>query len=155
MEQARLVLRTNVLGRSKIGRVYAGLSLKLNELSFPHPDWSDFVVVILSWWCQAAMRLLQGSSSSAEVRFMEGPFRAELHTTSSAAWHISLVEAGLSRKVHCSTEIEADSLIRSILETSQQVLRICKEQNWWSSDADDLESATATLRKAWMRAASR
>jgi hypothetical protein len=45
-----------------------------NEVFYPAPNWSDFGVVILTWWLRAAVDLFEGAESS-EFLFMDGPSR--------------------------------------------------------------------------------
>ena len=74
MENARLLVSRSGLGRSNAGLVYANISLKVGESIFPSVDWTDFVVVVLTWWAEAMVRLLRGELERVKVRFMEGPY---------------------------------------------------------------------------------
>lgn len=147
MQLARIVMGSDVLSRSAAGGVYGNLSLQLNGLNFPEAQWTDFVVVVLCWWCRAAFQLLQGQTESAELRFMEGPFLVELRVSTPDTWHISLVEAGLTRRIRDSAEVKANPLVQSIVEASERAIAACRRQGWSSSDIDDLGSAVATLRQ--------
>jgi hypothetical protein len=147
MEQARIEVSEESLGRSAAGLVYGKLLLHVDGISFPHTEWTDFVVVVLAWWCRAALRLLQGEHGPIEVRFMEGPFLTELRSTPTQRWHVSLVEAGLKRHVRHSANVEAESLVRSLLVASEKILEACQVRDWWTPDANDLASTVEDLRK--------
>jgi len=147
MQQARISIGKDVLGRSAAGLVYTKLSLEVNGLSFPHAEWTDFAIVVLSWWCAAALRLLEGQSGPVEVSFMDGPFLVEVRPISREIWHLALVENGLRPAVKYSASVESNPFVESILHASKLVLQICQDYSWWSSDAEALASAAAALRE--------
>ncbi|AUX33572.1 MULTISPECIES: hypothetical protein [Sorangium] len=72
MQTIALKINPKYAGRSQAGVVWAGLCLDFGDRAFPDPRWSDFVVVVLTWWLNALMILLRGNSQRQEVMFMEG-----------------------------------------------------------------------------------
>ncbi len=113
-------MTSDVLQRTAAGVVYGNLSLKVGESSFPHPDWTDFVVVVLTWWCHAVLQLLSEDRGLVEVRFMDGPFLVEIGIAELDTWHMSLVEAGLKRRVRDEAEVERGPLIHSVLDVATE-----------------------------------
>ena len=146
MEQAVLELDLAKARVSKAGLVSAGLHLCLNNLLFPHAEWTDFTVVVLDWWVIAALRLLRGEQQAVEVRFMEGPFLVTIEAQSERTWRLKLVEAGHRAAVKAEATVEARPLIRSILDASNAVLTLCRERRWWSSDAETLVYSLGQLK---------
>jgi hypothetical protein len=135
------------LTRSASGTVHGKLLLQIEEVSFPHPEWTDFVVVVLGWWCDAACRLYGGAREPIEVRFMEGPYLAELRSAPAQRWQVNLIEDGLlGRRVHHRSDVDAAPLMQSLLVASEEILEACKTRGWWSADADNLVSASRGLR---------
>ena len=49
------------------------ICLELNSYFFPERQWSDFPVVILSWWAREILRMLEGEVH-VKGNFMDGPF---------------------------------------------------------------------------------
>src|SRR6266571_3306699 len=47
--------------------------LQLGDFSFPSQSWSDFPVIILSWWLDA-LDTLPSANSATEFLFMDGPY---------------------------------------------------------------------------------
>ena len=146
MEKAILELDLARAGVSKAGLVSAGFRLRLNNLLFPHAEWTDFTVVILDWWVVAALRLLKGEQQTIEVRFMEGPFLVGIEAQSERTWKLKLIDAGHRADVKVEAIVEALPLIRSILSAADAVLTLCRERRWWSSDAEALVSSLALLK---------
>ena len=147
MTQATINLSDKRFGKSAAGLIYAELSLSVGELQFPDSKWTDFVVVVLTWWCSAFSRLLAGQMESIEVRFMEGPYLVEVGPIKQELVHLMLVEAGLKRRIHCDANVDAWVLIRSVLSAADRTLTECKNRNWWSDDADRLLAARDALRQ--------
>ncbi len=131
---------------SNAGLVSAGLRLRVDNLLFPHAEWTDFTAVVLPWWAAAALRLLRGEQQAFEVHFMEGPFLVTIEDRGERTWNLKLVETGLQTDVKAEATVEALPLIRSILSASDAVLALCRERRWWSSDADTLVRSLAQLK---------
>jgi hypothetical protein len=147
MTQATINLADGKLGRSAAGLVYGEVFLQIDELSFPHPRWSDFVVVVLTWWCRTLLRLLGGERGPIEVRFMEGPYLAELGPLEGSCLSLMLVEAGLRRRICRQADVEIGPLIESVLSAADRTLIECKNRNWWAHDEDELTEARNELRQ--------
>jgi len=147
-----MILSGEGFGRSAAGLVYAELSLHVGELQFPHPRWSDFVVVVLTWWCDALHRLLAGEHEAIKVSFMAGPYLAEIGPMEQELVHLVLVrkvhvENRVEREVCCETDVDTRALIRSVLSAADRTLVECRTRDWWSGDADKLAAARDALRQ--------
>jgi hypothetical protein len=147
MTQAMMNLSGRRFGRSAAGLVYAELSLQVGELQLPDSRWTDFVVVVLTWWREALHRLLAGEREPIEVRFMEGPYLVDIGPIDQDRVHLVLVEAQLKRKICREAEVDARALIRSVLSAADKTLAECRMRGWWSDDADKLVAASSSVRQ--------
>lgn len=145
MQKAQIQLDVRTVGRSSAGLVFAGLHLCVNGSAFPHEKWTDFVVVVLAWWAEAALRLLQGEAGPVIVRFMEGPYWVEIETAVSGSWRLRLVESGGRAHVLREVVVECAPLIDSVLEACRSSLDVTRERGWWTQDADALNVAMQRL----------
>lgn len=151
---AHIQVDTRTAGRSASGLVHAGLRLQVDGTFFPDERWTDFAVVVLSWWADAGLRLLAGDEGTALVRFMEGPFVVELEAMSAQAWQVRLIEDGQRRRVVQEAMVAATPLLDSVLEAGSQVLDLCRERGWWSPDAEALRGAILRLQRELVRSRS-
>lgn len=147
LKHAKVVLANEGFGRSAAGLVHAGLHVQIDTLQFPDPRWTDFVVVMLGWWCRALSSVLSGERPSVEVRFMEGPYLAEIGPRSAGSIHLKLIEAGLNRRLRFDAEVSMRVLIDSVISAAERVLAECRERGWWSEDADELADAMKSLER--------
>jgi hypothetical protein len=90
--------------------------------------------------------VLAGEREPVEVRFMEGPFLAEIGPRIESSVQLQLVEDGLRRQIRYSAEVPMDILLASVVAASEAVLTEARSKHWWSADADDLASALKALR---------
>lgn len=151
MKQATIHIGTDRFGQSAAGLVYGGLHIQLGERRFPDLGWTDFVVVVLSWWCRALARVLEGEGNPVEVRFMEGPYLVVIGPASGQAFHLELVEAGKSRRILCETDVLIDPLVKSVVASAELTIVECRNRDWWSNDADELVDALAALKRKGVR----
>lgn len=152
MTQATIVLAKDGLDRSAAGLVCGGLYVQAGEFQFPDLRWTDFVVVVLGWWCRALSRVLTGDRTPVEVRFMEGPYLVEIGPKSAQSIHLKLIEAGLSRRVHLEADAPMHILADSVLAAAARALAECEARGWWSDDEDELADAMVVLQQEKSRA---
>ena len=57
---------------------------------FPAAGWSDFVIVVVSWWLAALDRISQGGVET-ELHFMDGPY-----------WIVIAAQTGAKLLLRCS-----------------------------------------------------
>lgn len=148
MKHAQENVDISVAGRSSSGLVHAGVYIQIDESSFPNKTWSDFAVVINSWWCEAALRLLAGKTEYAEFRFMEGPYLAEVSPVTGPTWQIKCVEVQASGRVtHYQDSIDSGPFVQSLLDSAEAILDLCRQRNWWNDDAETLKSNASLLQE--------
>ena len=147
MTHATIELGDRKFGRSSAGLMYCEIALVVDGQSFPDAHWTDFVVVVLGWWCDALSGIASGGRDPFEVRFMEGPYLVRVCTSSPGFLRIELVEAGLERRTRRSAEVEFAPLARSVVSAAEITLNECRSRHWWSEDADTLVEALAGLRQ--------
>lgn len=151
MKDATIHVGTERLGQTAAGLVYGGLHIQLDERRFPDLGWTDFVVVVLAWWCRALARVLEGEQSPVEVRFMEGPYLVMIGPMSGQTLRLELVEAGKNRRVLCEADVLSDPLVKSVLASAESTIAECRKRDWWSKDADELVDALAVLKRKGVR----
>ena len=65
--------------------------LTLGDTAFPGAGWHDFPPVILAWWAGEVAELLRGDRRCAQLRFMEGPYFAEVRDGPRCEANVRLV----------------------------------------------------------------
>jgi hypothetical protein len=151
MKQATIHIGTDRLGKSAAGLVHGGLHIQLDEQRFPDLAWTDFVVVVLAWWCRALERILEGEGNPVEVRFMEGPYLATIGPLNGNSLRLGLVEAGLRPRVLREADVLTDPLVNSVVDAAALAVAECRKRDWWSKDADELVDSLAALKRTSLR----
>ena len=118
------------------------LYIKVGQFIFPDEGWSDFIIVILSWWIEELYNLKQSKSNKkCELLFMDGPESIECEKIDDNTLNLDFIIR--DEKVY-SCECEIDDVLESIIKTSNMVLNEVKKRNWKTRDIDNLEE---TLNK--------
>jgi hypothetical protein len=81
--ETHLVIDLGMLSVRPEGSAIGGIWLVTGFDEFPRCRWYDFVVVVLSWWSAAILRLLRNNSKVEHVPFMEGPYAVEVSKAQS------------------------------------------------------------------------
>jgi hypothetical protein len=147
MKRVFLVIEPKSLRLSPSGKALANIWLQINGLQFPMNHWNDFVVVIMSWWVLALLRLVSGVSSQEIVHFMDGPYAVEVAALPSGMLRFrALTRSSRDREVATGEE-PINPFVLGLIAQTREVLEECKRQAWWSKDAEILESSSEALKK--------
>lgn len=135
------------------GRVYGGLHLQLAEAKFPSAEWTDFVAVVLSFWCDGLAKVFAEPDQAVDVRFMEGPFLVRLGPITSSTILVSLIDNGSSSAVLDSTEVLLEPLMRNALTATRTIIDECRSRRFSSTDIEQLAASRDQLARAYGAAA--
>lgn len=122
------------LSRSARGSITGKVWCEYREDSFPEIGWYDFPVVILGWWLQALVTLIDRKERRAKMLFMDGPCEIVLSAEHSDVWSAQLIRRSSGAEVFREMEINPEVLMDSLLHASEQVLAQCAIANWLSPD---------------------
>lgn len=127
-----------------IGEIYFE---KNGYLFFPEEKWSDFVVIILSWWTEK-FRYFEYASirEFLELGFMDGPLLIRIERISKNALRIvGIKENSYNKEVLCKADTNYNVLKRSLLNVSKSVLGFVKLKNWETEETINLENKIKSL----------
>lgn len=149
-----VVTQLDSLHRSALGSITAKIHLMTSGRCFPEEGWSDFVVVILSWWVEEVVETIKGAKQVASLRFMDGPFEALILAKHQHVWTVKFVDDSKSSPlVEYEGEIEPRSIVRSLLAAASKTLEECRKRQFSSRDVDSLVSLRdelgVLLSSAW------
>jgi hypothetical protein len=125
------------------GPATAGIWLVTESGAFPAAGWNDFVVVILGWFASALLKTTRSNGVRGRVHFMDGPHAVDL-ALSSGIHHFKLISRD---RVVGSGEAALNSFANALASQSRKVLHACRSREWWSTDADTLESLVKDLER--------
>lgn len=125
--------------RSDLGTISGEFYLRVDDGFFPEERWNDLVLPLASAWLHASQNLLRGTSWQERVRFMDGPFWADLSMTKEGVVTVSLVESRLRGDlIRHSVAVDPWLLFQDAIATATQILEECRSRGWNSSDAVEL-----------------
>lgn len=140
-----LIVETETFIARQVGPVTANIWINVNGSEFPKHGWNDFVVVLLGWWATALLRLIHNVTGQETVYFMDGPYAVEIVKVASGTLQFRMLE-GPDRKREVSVgEGEVKILITDLTSQSRKILDLCRLHDWWSADAETLETKLVEL----------
>lgn len=114
---------------------------------FPEQDWSDFVVIILSWWIKSCKGIIISEiGRTYEFDFMDGSPIVFAKKISSDKAELSFYENN-SSKVLFKAECTIKQLKDSLLSTSKKVVRAIEREKWQDDDSEELKDLVNSLEK--------
>lgn len=134
------------MNQSSSGALVGQFWIELDDMPFPDTGWSDFAVVVLSWWNNSVASILQESRCKRKFEFMDGPYLFQATKNGSDLIGIELVQEGAQRNyVRGQGTISELLLAAEIAAASNALLSTCNEHKWRAKDIDDLKASTARL----------
>jgi hypothetical protein len=102
-------------------------------------NWSDFPIVVVSWWLEAVVGLVDGRKRNADVSFMDGPYMVHVFAKHRELWQAECVErrAAGTNVIH-QFDFTPDPFIRSLIPCSDDLLQECSAKGWESTDVDSV-----------------
>lgn len=114
---------------------------------FPEQDWSDFVVIILTWWIKSCKGIIiSGIGNVYDFDFMDGSPIVLAKKISIAKVELSFYENNLS-EVHFKVECTIKQLRDTLLSTSKKVVRAIDREKWQDADSEELKDLVNSLDK--------
>jgi hypothetical protein len=130
-------------GTSETGRIW----VRGGEWCFPEEGWSDFVVVVTAWLCDALCQIVSGGRDHVDVSFMDGPFLVQIHKLPGGM--IRVVGVRRSRVPEVCGEATGDlrGFACSVQIAANDVVRWCLQYSWISTDIERLQVALTNLQR--------
>ncbi|WP_437656917.1 hypothetical protein [Sorangium sp. So ce1182] len=146
-DRLSITVNTDTLSLAHNGPITGEIFIEYAETIFPEARWSDFSAVILSWWCQATIRLIEGASRE-EFLFMDGSFCFDI-SQNKGAWYVRCFD-DISPTSSPITQGSFDrrTFVESLLAAANSVVRACAERSWMSKDVASLSLSLDNLRVA-------
>lgn len=132
-------------GQTTIGLVYTGLTVCYGDVVFPGLGWDDLVTPVLCWWADVVGEMLHKRRKSGRLLFMGGPYLVEVFELSDRRWEVCFVEGRRRRQVHAKFEADAERVAEALRGAIREVLSLCDERAWRSSEVGALRDALRQL----------
>jgi hypothetical protein len=140
-----IVVETNSLSRGARGSVTGRIFLRHAHGVFPEEGWSDFPVVILTWWVTGLSECARGERSSFQGLFMDGPCSFTVTRDDRGTLELACRGSDLRSTL---VGVSARDLLESALVAARRVSSACRERGWISGDIVALRAALASTQGA-------
>ena len=67
-------------------KIFGNIFFEKSEFVFPERQWNDFVIIILNWWIDELLKLINNNAISAELFFMDGPLSIKVNHVENNYW---------------------------------------------------------------------
>lgn len=136
----RIIFDPTTLHQSKMGAVTGVVYFDFGpDQRFPVEGWSDFVVVVASWWL-AALEELDRGADETKLRFMDGPYWVAVVPQDASSVLLRCTEDRKGAGVATEELVDRDVLRSELQKLGNEVLRACAEARIESRDLDGIRS---------------
>ena len=141
----------DLIERTDMGAFVGPIWFSFESFAFPAHEWSDFPVVILSWWLRSICKLIEKSSSIECLRFMDGPFELIIEQVGETEWRVvgrRRADYSAGHESEMLSVVTASEFAMEILAVARVVLHHCEQNSWTDNDVFLLRHAILDLGSA-------
>lgn len=114
---------------------------------FPKQDWSDFVVIILSWWIKSCKGIIVSEiGRTYDFDFMDGSPIVTAKKISSDKAELTFFKDNTSEALF-QAECNIKQLRDSLLSASKKVVRAIEREKWQDEDSKELNDLVNSIEK--------
>jgi hypothetical protein len=148
MNGLALVVDASSIQRNRNENVTGGIHLEIDDTQFPSATWHDFPVIVLGWWAQALLALVEGDAEVQDLNFMDGPYVIRITPLESDQVQIECCKRRASdTSVVYSASLSLSAFLQTFLAAATRVERHCVEQGWLDLDVKQLQDGVANLKR--------
>ncbi|MBA4495931.1 hypothetical protein ACFO25_01575 [Paenactinomyces guangxiensis] len=140
-----VIINEDSLKMTSLESITGDIYFAVGDEYFPEPDWLDFPVVILTWWCQEILALTT-YSEKCKFLFMDGPLLARGTKKGNDIIELEFVQERLNgdEKLFTAT-CSIKQFKKSLLRASKKLLRAIEEKKWDTPDVQELKRVTSLM----------
>lgn len=115
---------------------------------FPDEGWSDFVIIILSWWIHSLKGLINSEVGRTYLfDFMDGTPVVRAKKVNESNIEMSFEFHREHPEIKFTSICRLEELRNSLLSVSKKVLRAVERNSWRSEDINQLKDLTLSLER--------
>jgi hypothetical protein len=142
-DRSHIFVRVNPASFERRLNITGEIWLDVDGFAFPSQSWSDFPVIILSWWLDALQSVR--SVGNAEFLFMDGPHLFDVVRDSGECSLRCLDHTADETQCVREIGINFDELCSQITNAARIIVRECRQRAWVTDDTAALESKLDAL----------
>jgi len=141
---ADVLVRVNPSTFEKRLNITGEIWLQLGDFSFPTQSWTDFPVIILSWWLDA-LDTLHSANSATEFLFMDGPYSFTVSRRNGEYILHCIEDPRGDKECLWRGVVDLNGLTSQVRSAAMSVVQQCRRRGWGTRDTSALESKVAAL----------
>ena len=122
---------------SMSGTVSAGIWFNIGQTAFPGDGWNDFATLVLAAAVEGAQRVLERTSGTAEVTFMDGPYCLRMNMADPATMSISAISPQGKGATVPEQMVDAAAFATDLCAAAERLLSWCRQVKWIGDDTGD------------------
>jgi len=149
----RIIVDGNALDQMTSELIFGPIFFDTGGSFFPEFEWTDFPLVIISWFSKVVMELPLKQNKTFEVDFLEGPFKLKLKLDNHNNCVVALIEgeklAGSKEEIIETITVPFNFLFEEVITACKALFESVKKSKGLkkSKDYEDLETAYNLLLK--------
>jgi hypothetical protein len=137
----KVIVAKHSLEQLESGSIFGRIHVNFETSRFPAEDWTDFAVVILSWWLDA---LSSDQPGIKQLTFMDGPYEVNISKNGELA-EIRGFKAG-SLIASCPGA-NFQRFVQSVIVAAETCLNVACQRGWETKDTRKLETIVRSAKR--------
>lgn len=141
-EQVDVIINRNSLIRTERGNVLGEVFFNIDGKLFPEKGWSDYIVVIITWWIEEISRMGKANNiKDFKLNFMDGPLYVKGSFINEYKIQLGFMREKIDEDEIFFTSIcNFNQLKNSINQEANVLIQEVDKRGWISEDINKLKS---------------
>lgn len=131
------------------GNHISTIYIEHDNFFFPSSGWTDFSVIIMSWWIAELLNQLKGQKKGRYL-FMDGPYYflgtfSDTNIVTLSFVHDKNEEPELVK----TFDLKIEDFTGLLKNCAESILMKCKEFQYYNSDVEELQRIVEKLNSEW------
>ena len=142
-----IIVNKETLAKSSSDAITGNICFKVQNRWFPEPAWNDFVVIALTWWTDALLKINRVPAGAVyEFAFMDGPYLVRFSKISDDTMCMEfLIRRINSKELLFDSQCSIEQFNKSLKTCVKMVITTIKSKGWVTLETKELISRVNSL----------
>ena len=131
----KIIVDENSLTKGNDDVIFGKIYISVGDSPFPDKKWDDFIVVIMSWWNEELLKIMDSNEKDYQLNFMDGPYEVVITRKPSERLELECLRRGRDKNVVLSRgSCSLSEFSNQLIKATETVIKVLESSHWDTND---------------------
>ena len=148
----KIIVDENSLTKGNDDVIFGKIYISVGDSSFPDKKWDDFIVVIMSWWNEELLKIMDNNEmdnneKDYQLNFMDGPYEVVINRKPFERLELECLRRGRDKNVVLSrVSCSLNEFSNQLIKATETVIKVLESNNWDTNDIRILKDSYKNIQ---------